>query len=143
MCAVIALWSRATRGEARERIASTHVDLALVTLEMDGIDGVAGVALICQLKLLASGVPMILVSTVASSGGRAHSADGFLGKSTSPADLVERVRVMTQRKRGEEATEVNRLARCGGALCLRRGNMQARSAPTAAAWLVIGQAISA
>jgi two-component system OmpR family response regulator len=83
--------------EALERIVSTRIDLALVTLELDGLDGNA---LILQLRGFAPDTPMILTSKFCGSGERSHGADGFLGKDTSPARLIELVRVMTQRKRG-------------------------------------------
>jgi hypothetical protein len=60
-----------------------------------------GNTLIGHLKEISPEVPMILTSDTVRAGERAHRADAFLAKGCcSPADLIERIRVMSARKRG-------------------------------------------
>lgn len=90
-----------TAATGREAIAiftAQSIDLALIDLRLPQMDGNA---LIGQLKEISSEVPMILVSDTVKAGERAHQADAFLGKgSCSPADIIERIRIMSARKRG-------------------------------------------
>ena len=87
--------------DAAEAIAlfgAEPFDLVVSELELKPIDGNA---LICRLKDMSRDVPMILTSDVVRAGDLAHWADAFLGKGfCSPTELIERVRAMTQRKRG-------------------------------------------
>lgn len=80
---------------ALERIAVTRIDLALIELECAD-----GNALVGGIKALAPDVCVILTSKLIGSGERTHCADGFLGKGTSHAQLVERIRVGCARQRG-------------------------------------------
>ncbi len=87
-----------TPQQAIEIITTQHVDLVLAELRLPQLDGNT---LIGQLKQLMPELPMILTSEIVRSGERPHQADAFLGKgNSSPADLIERIRVMSARKRG-------------------------------------------
>ena len=90
-----------TATTARDAIAAftgQAIDLALVELKLPQMDGNA---LVGHLKEISAEVPMILVSDSVRSGERAHQADAFLGKGCcSPAEILERIRVMSARKRG-------------------------------------------
>jgi two-component system, OmpR family, response regulator CpxR len=78
--------------------SSTQIDLVLTDLGLPQMDGNA---LIGHLKEISPEVPMILTSETVRAGERAHRADAFLAKGCcSPADLIERIRVMSARKRG-------------------------------------------
>jgi CheY-like chemotaxis protein len=89
----------ATSGpDAIEIFANTSVDLVLTDLSLPQMDGNA---LIGHLKEISPEVPMILTSDTVRAGERAHQADAFLPKGCcSPAELIERIRVMSVRKRG-------------------------------------------
>jgi two-component system response regulator CpxR len=89
----------ATNGnEAIALFSSTQIDLVLTDLGLPQMDGNA---LIGHLKEISPEIPMILTSETVRAGERAHRADAFLAKGTcSPADLIERIRVMSARKRG-------------------------------------------
>jgi two-component system response regulator CpxR len=89
----------ATSGnEAITVFSSTQIDLVLTDLGLPTMDGNA---LIGHLKEIAPEVPMILTSETVRAGERTHRADAFLAKGTcSPAELIERIRVMSARKRG-------------------------------------------
>ena len=78
--------------------SSTQIDLVLTDLGLPQMDGNA---LIGQLKGLSAEVPMILTSDTVRAGERTHRADAFLGKGCcTPVELIERIRVMSARKRG-------------------------------------------
>ena len=84
--------------EAIAIFSATHIDLVLTDLGLPQMDGNA---LIGHLKEIAPDVPMILTSETVRAGERTHRADAFLAKGCcSPADLIERIRVMSARKRG-------------------------------------------
>ena len=84
--------------QAIEAFSQTQIDLVLTDLGLPQMDGNA---LIGHLKAISPEVPMILTSDTVRAGERAHRADAFLGKGCcSPADLIERIRVMSARKRG-------------------------------------------
>ena len=81
---------------------SKQIDLVLTDLGLPQVDGNA---LIGQLKEISPEVPMILTSETVRAGERAHCADAFLTRGTcSPVDLIERIRVMSARKRGPRKT---------------------------------------
>lgn len=86
---------------AEEAIALfAQIDINLVMTDL-GLPGMDGNKLIGELKKIQPSVPMILVSSSVRSGERAHRADCFLGVGqTSPAEMLERVKIMTARKRG-------------------------------------------
>jgi two-component system, OmpR family, response regulator CpxR len=78
--------------------SSTQIDLVLTDLGLPQMDGNA---LIGHLKEISPEVPMILTSDTVRSGERTHRADAFLAKGCcTPAELIERIRVMSARKRG-------------------------------------------
>jgi CheY-like chemotaxis protein len=78
--------------------SSTQIDLVLTDLSLPQMDGNA---LIGHLKEIAPEIPMILTSDLVRAGERPHRADAFLAKGCcSPADLIERIRIMSARKRG-------------------------------------------
>jgi CheY-like chemotaxis protein len=84
--------------EAIQLFSSMHFDLVLTDLGLPQMDGNA---LIGHLKELSPEVPMILTSDTVRAGERSHRADAFLAKGCcSPAELIERIRVMSARKRG-------------------------------------------
>lgn len=84
--------------EAINVFRSTQIDLVLTDLGLPQMDGNA---LIGHLKEISPEVPMILTSETVRAGERAHRADAFLAKgSCTPAELIERIRVMSARKRG-------------------------------------------
>jgi len=57
--------------------------------------------LVERLKQIASHVPMILLGDPQKMAGEMHSADALLAKKNcSPQDLLERIKVMSARKRG-------------------------------------------
>jgi CheY-like chemotaxis protein len=66
-----------------------------------GLPLMDGNTLIGHLKEISPDTPMILTSETVRAGERAHRADAFLAKGCcTPADLIERIRVMSARKRG-------------------------------------------
>jgi two-component system, OmpR family, response regulator CpxR len=78
--------------------STTQFDLVLTDLGLPQMDGNA---LIGHLKEISPDIPMILTSETVRAGERAHRADAFLAKGCcTPADLIERIRVMSARKRG-------------------------------------------
>jgi two-component system response regulator CpxR len=78
--------------------SSTPIDLVLTDLGLPQMDGNA---LIGHLKEISPEVPMILTSETVRAGERSHRADAFLAKGCcTPAELIERIRVMSARKRG-------------------------------------------
>jgi CheY-like chemotaxis protein len=84
--------------EAIGIFSSMQFDLVLTDLGMPQMDGNV---LIGHLKEIAPEVPMILTSDTVRAGERAHRADAFLAKGCcSAAELIERIRVMSTRKRG-------------------------------------------
>lgn len=108
-----------TPQEALEAIANSvsgAFDLLLCDLLMPGMDGNE---LVRRAKELQPSLPAMIVSGTVSSYDRAGRADVFLPKgASSPAELLERVRVLVARKRGpkkavvppSEAARMNALA---------------------------------
>lgn len=91
--------------QALEIISSMVVDMVAVTLELGKVDGNS---VVIRLKELRPDLPMILTSKSVGMGERAHAADGFLGRScNSNKELIERIRVMTSRKRGPKKAVVS------------------------------------
>jgi CheY-like chemotaxis protein len=90
--------------EAIDLFSSRSVDLVLTDLGLPQMDGNM---LIGHLKEISPEVPMILTSDTVRAGERPHRADAFLSKGCcSPAELVERIRVMSARKRGPRKATV-------------------------------------
>lgn len=95
-----------TLQEAVEVLGSQQVDLVVAELRLPQMDGNA---VIGQLKQLMPELPMLLTSESVRAGERPHQADAFLGKgNSSSAELVERIRVMSARKRGPRKAAVPR-----------------------------------
>jgi len=88
-----------TRGEdALERFLVGGVDLVIADMAMPGLDGPQ---LIAKIKEASPQTPAILISSKVRSYGHDSQADVFLTKGMySPADLLERVRLLLVRKRG-------------------------------------------
>jgi len=88
--------------DAISLFSSTQIDLVLTDLGLPQMDGNQ---LIGHLKEISPEIPMILTSDTVRAGERPHRADAFLAKGCcSPADLIERIRVMSARKRGPRKT---------------------------------------
>ncbi|HUX28336.1 MAG TPA: response regulator [Terracidiphilus sp.] len=89
----------ATNGqEALGIFADCLVDLVLADFSMPQMNGGQLVSL---LKQIASHVPMILLGDPQKMAGQMHCADALLAKKTcSPQELLERIKVMSARKRG-------------------------------------------
>jgi len=93
--------------EALEAIASSAsgtYDLLLCDLLMPGMDGNE---LVRRAKELQPTLPAMIISGTVSAYDRAGRADVFLPKgASSPAELLERVRVLVARKRGPKKAVV-------------------------------------
>lgn len=89
----------ATNGEdAIALFGDNAVDLVLADYSMPKMDGNQ---LVKRLKLLAAHVPMVLLGDPQKMEGQTHAADALVGKQTcSPQELLERIKVMSARKRG-------------------------------------------
>lgn len=84
--------------EAIEVFADSAVDLVLSDYAMPQMNGDQ---LVNRLKKIAAHVPMILLGDPQKMGDTLHGADALLAKKTcSPHELLERVKVMSARKRG-------------------------------------------
>ncbi len=89
----------ATNGQdAIELFSCMQVDLVLADYAMPQMNGAQVVS---RLKQIASHVPMILLGDPQSMGGQMHLADALLAKKQcSPQELLERIKIMSARKRG-------------------------------------------
>jgi CheY-like chemotaxis protein len=89
----------ATNGQEAVTIFSeTQVDLVLADFAMPQMNGSQ---LVERLKQIASHVPMILLGEPQKMGSELHRADAMLAKKNcSPLELLERIKVMSARKRG-------------------------------------------
>jgi CheY-like chemotaxis protein len=89
----------ATNGqEAIGIFAGTPVDLVLADYAMPQMDGNQ---LVDRLKQIAPHVPMILLGDLQKMGSEIHAADALLAKKNcSTQELLERIRLMSARKRG-------------------------------------------
>jgi two-component system response regulator CpxR len=84
--------------EAIELFAGMQVDLVLADYAMPQMNGNQ---LVNRLKQIAAHVPMILLGDPQSMNGQIHMADALLAKKQcSPQDLLERIKIMSARKRG-------------------------------------------
>ncbi len=80
------------------RLFSEHlVDLALVDHSMPQMNGDQ---LVGKLKQIAGHVPMILLGDPQKMSGQIHAADALVSKKCSSHELLERIKVMSARKRG-------------------------------------------
>ncbi|MFY9853329.1 MAG: response regulator [Terracidiphilus sp.] len=78
--------------------AETPVDLVLADFAMPQMNGAQ---LVERLKQIAAHVPMILLGDPQKMAGEMHSADALLAKKNcTPQELLERIKVMSARKRG-------------------------------------------
>jgi CheY-like chemotaxis protein len=90
--------SAATGQEAIGIFAATAVDLVLADFAMPQMDGNQ---LVSRLKQIASHVPMILLGDPQKMGSEMHAADALLAKkSCSAQELLERIKLISARKRG-------------------------------------------
>ena len=90
--------SAANGQEAIGIFAETAVDLVLADYAMPQMNGSQ---MIERLKQIASHVPMILLGDPLRMGGEIHAADALLAKKNcTPQELLERIKVMSARKRG-------------------------------------------
>ncbi len=84
--------------EVLERSAPGSLDLVLCDLLMPQMDGNE---LVRRAKQLHPGLPAMIVSGTVNAFDRALHADVFLPKgASSPAEMIERIRVLVARKRG-------------------------------------------
>lgn len=84
--------------EAIALFSETTVDLVLSDFAMPQMNGDQ---LVGRLKQIASHVPMILLGDPQKMGGELHAADALLAKKNCSAqELLERIKVMSARKRG-------------------------------------------
>jgi CheY-like chemotaxis protein len=84
--------------EAIDLFAKTAVDLVLADF---GLPQMNGSQLVERLKQMASHVPMILLGDPQRMAGEMHAADALMAKKNySPHELLERIKVMSARKRG-------------------------------------------
>lgn len=87
-----------TGAEALELFTSEPVDLVLADYNMPKMNGVQ---LIEKLKQISSHVPMVLLAENQQLSAEGHRADAVLNKkSCTPQELLERIRIMSARKRG-------------------------------------------
>jgi two-component system, OmpR family, response regulator CpxR len=89
----------ATTGqEAIALFADNQIDLVLADHAMPHM---SGDQLVLKLKQIASHVPMVILGDPQKMNGQIHGADALLAKKTcSPQELLERVKIMSARKRG-------------------------------------------
>lgn len=89
----------ATNGQEAVSVFSENmVDLVLSDFSMPGMDGDQ---LVSRLKQIGAHVPMVILGDPQQMNGRIHRADAVLAKKTcSPQELLERIKVMSARKRG-------------------------------------------
>jgi CheY-like chemotaxis protein len=84
--------------EAIDIFSEVQVDLVLSDFSMPQMNGIQ---LVDRLKQIASHVPMIVLGDPQKIGGEMHAADAVLSKkSCSPHEMLERIKVMSARKRG-------------------------------------------
>ena len=84
--------------EAIGIFSETQVDLVVTDYAMPQMNGCQ---LVERLKQIAAHVPMILLGDPQRMGGEMHAADALLAKKNcSPQELLERIKVMSARKRG-------------------------------------------
>ena len=89
--------------EALQRFTQGGVDLVIADMVMPGMDGPQ---LIARIKDLSPQTPAILISSNVRIYDPDSRADVFLTKGMySPADLLERVRLLLVRKRGPKRTQ--------------------------------------
>lgn len=84
--------------KAIDIFAENAVDLVLTDFSMPQMNGDQ---LVRRLKQMASHVPVIMLGDPLKMGDQLHGADALLAKKNcSPQELLERIKVMSARKRG-------------------------------------------
>jgi CheY-like chemotaxis protein len=90
--------SATTGQEALGIFQENLIDLVLVDFAMPQMNGDQ---LVSKLKQIASHVPMMLLGDPLKMNGQIHAADALVAKKTcSSQELLERIKVMSARKRG-------------------------------------------
>jgi two-component system, OmpR family, response regulator CpxR len=90
--------SAATVQEAIAAFGTVQIDLVLAEMNLPQT---SGDQLLHRLKRIAAHVPMILLGDPQAGGGEIHVADAMLAKrNCSSMELLERIKVMSARKRG-------------------------------------------
>jgi CheY-like chemotaxis protein len=90
--------SATTGKEAIDLFSENQVDLVLADFAMPQMDGTQ---LVERLKQIASHVPMVLLGDPQKMESEHHRADATLAKKNcSPFELLERIKIMSARKRG-------------------------------------------
>ena len=90
--------SACTGQDAIGIFGQNQVDLVLADFAMPKMNGNQ---LVDRLKQMAPHIPMILLGDPQKMGGEMHTADALLAKrNCSPQELLERIKVMSVRKRG-------------------------------------------
>ena len=90
----------ATSGQEAVAIFGEAQQIDLVLID-NTVQQTSGKALVEKLKRMASHVPMILLGDPQAMNGEIHVADALLAKKNcSPQELLERIKVMSARKRG-------------------------------------------
>jgi len=90
--------SATTGQEAVTAFSKNQVDLVLADLAMPQMNGIQ---LVERLKQISSHVPMILLGDPQKMDSEVHRADAMLAKKNcSPFELLERIKIMSARKRG-------------------------------------------
>jgi two-component system, OmpR family, response regulator CpxR len=99
--------------EVLERSLPGSVDLVLCDLLMPQMDGNE---LVRRAKQLHPGLPAMIVSGTVNAFDRALHADVFLPKgASSPAEMIERIRVLVARKRGPKKAVTSTASQPSGA----------------------------
>ncbi len=94
--------------EALECFAKGGVDLVIADMAMPGLDGPQ---LIAKIKMVSPHTPAILISSKVRIYDHDSKADVFLTQGMySPADLLERVRLLLIRKRGPKRMQQRSVA---------------------------------
>lgn len=95
---VLAMTTPAAALEHLEGAMPGSIDLLLADLMLPGMDGNE---LVRRAKQLHPSLPALLVSGMVSNYDRAAAADAFLPKGAcTPAEILDRIRVLVTRKRG-------------------------------------------
>jgi CheY-like chemotaxis protein len=90
--------SASTGQEAIGIFAECTVDLVLADFQMPQMNGSQ---LVGRLKMIAPHIPMILLGDPQRMGGEIHGADALLAKKNiTSQELLERIKVLSARKRG-------------------------------------------
>lgn len=88
----------ASHAQALELFAGQAVDLVLADCSNTHLEGIQ---LVARLKQSASHVPMVLLGDPQKLGAHVHAADAvFAKKSISTQELLERIKILSARKRG-------------------------------------------